>query len=93
VRHHLIPIGDEVGERTTVVAEGDAAIHAARGLRAQFLLGEREIDLEPITDTFAGRAARRGLARFGEKAVVSGIIVPLTACLRARLGKSFGKSY
>ena len=30
----VVPVGDQVPQRTAVVAEGDAAVHAARGLRS-----------------------------------------------------------
>ncbi len=32
--HQVVPLGDEVAERTALVAEGDAAVHAARPLLA-----------------------------------------------------------
>ena len=35
--HQVVPVGNEVPERAALVAERDAAVHAARALRAQLL--------------------------------------------------------
>ena len=37
----VVPVGDEVAERAALVAEGDAAVHAARALLAQLVLRPR----------------------------------------------------
>ena len=54
----VVPVGDEVAERTPLVAEGDAAVHAPRPLRAQVLVGVRQVDLAPVADSFRHVAAR-----------------------------------
>jgi uncharacterized membrane protein len=36
---HIIPVGNEVVDRTAGVAEGNAAVHAARALLALLLFG------------------------------------------------------
>ena len=61
--NEVIPIRDDVVERAAGVAEGHAAIHAARRLRAQFLLREWLVDLEEIVDALRDGAARGHLAR------------------------------
>src|SRR4029453_427987 len=45
-----VPVGDDVPERAALVAERDAAIHAARALRAQRLLGGRFLELAPVLE-------------------------------------------
>src|SRR5262249_11855114 len=59
----VVPLGDEVSERAALMTKGDAAVHAARSLRPQLLLGERAVDLVPVVDAHRGRAARGQLAR------------------------------
>ena len=53
----VVPLGDEVAERTTVVAERDAAVHAAAGLALE--LGELLllVDLAPVLDADRHRPA------------------------------------
>ena len=46
--HEVVPVGDQVAERAALVAEGDAAVHAARALLAQLLVGVRQVDLVPV---------------------------------------------
>src|SRR6185437_3808199 len=46
--HEVVPVGNEVVHRTSRVAERHAAIHAARALRTQLVLGEILVDLEPV---------------------------------------------
>src|SRR5262249_49397740 len=58
----IVPVGNHVVDRATGVAEGHAAIHAARTLVAQFRLGEILIDLEPVVDSLGNRATERQLA-------------------------------
>src|SRR6185437_7318802 len=41
----VVPLGDQVAQRTAVVAERDAAVHAAAGLGADLLDRERLVDL------------------------------------------------
>ncbi len=58
----VVPVGDEVAERAAVVAERDAAVHAAAGLLLERLAGERLVDLPPVEQAHRHRPARRGLA-------------------------------
>src|SRR5581483_368215 len=44
--HQVVPVRNNVGQRTAGVAERNAAIHAAPALRADLFFGEVEIDLE-----------------------------------------------
>src|SRR5207244_4476428 len=50
--NEVVPLGDDVAQRTPSrpVAEGDAAVHAARALRAELIIGERVVDLVPVED-------------------------------------------
>jgi hypothetical protein len=41
----VVPVRDQVAQRAAVVAEGDAALHAARALRRQLLVGARDEEL------------------------------------------------
>src|ERR1700747_3332705 len=58
----VVPVRDDVAERAALVAEGDAAIHASRPLRAQLVLGHLEIVLAPVLQPLGHRAPRRRLA-------------------------------
>src|SRR5262249_28348614 len=49
-------------QRATLVAEGDAAIHAARALRLEAVLGRLEIELAPVLEPLGNRTPRRRLA-------------------------------
>ena len=64
----VVPVGDQVAERTTVVAEGDAAVHAPTGLVAQLLFGERLVNLVPVEQPHGDGASRRPAPRPLEKA-------------------------
>src|SRR5580704_3713259 len=59
----IVPIGDDVIEWASGMAERHAAIHAAGGLKLDFLRRELLIHLEPIVNALRHRAARRRLAR------------------------------
>ena len=48
----VVPVGDQVAQRTAVVAEGHAAVHAARTLLAQLGLGARELELLVVVHAF-----------------------------------------
>ena len=61
----VVPLGDEVvdraarrhpGDELPGVAEGDPAVHAARALRAQGLLGVGRVRLAPVLDPLQRRA-------------------------------------
>src|SRR5437899_173799 len=54
----VVPVGDDVPERTALVAKGDAAVHAARALLAQLVLRELALELAPILQTLFDRPSR-----------------------------------
>src|SRR5690606_17895141 len=51
----VVPVRDQVAERAALMAEGDAAVHAARPLLPQGLVVVREIDLLPVPDALGNR--------------------------------------
>src|SRR4029078_4409546 len=46
--HEVVPVGDDVPERAALVTEGNAAIHAARALALQHLVGRALLELAPV---------------------------------------------
>ena len=58
----VVPLGDQVAERTTAVAERDAAVHAAAGLALQLPELLLLVDLLPVPDAHRDGSARRQLA-------------------------------
>ena len=63
----VVPLGDEVAERTSVVAEGDAAVHAPRSLVAQHLHRQRQVHLAVVGDPFRNRPLVGGVPRVLEE--------------------------
>src|SRR6266516_6485937 len=63
VVNEIIPVGDQIVDRTSGMTEWHAAVHAAGALGAQLLFGEVLVDFEPVVDPLGYRAARRGLPR------------------------------
>ncbi len=55
----VVPVGDEVAQRATVVAERDAAIHAAPRLMVQLVAVERLVHLAPVAQAHRHRAPCR----------------------------------
>ena len=55
----IVPLRNLVAERTALMAERNAAIHAARALIADLFLGRREIDLVPVADPHVHRTRVR----------------------------------
>ena len=53
----IIPVGDEVADGTSGLAERNAAIHAACALFAQLFLRKILIDFEPVIDALGDRAS------------------------------------
>ena len=47
--HLVVPLRDQVAQRTTVVTERDTAIHTAGGLLGERVVGEVLVDLFPVT--------------------------------------------
>ncbi len=66
--HEVVPVGDEVAERAAVVAERDAAVHAAPGLPLQRVARERLVHLVPVVHAHRDGTPRRGLTRPLEEA-------------------------
>ena len=48
--HQIVPVGNQIVDRAARLAERHAAIHAARALLLERLLGKIEIDFEPVVD-------------------------------------------
>jgi hypothetical protein len=46
--NEVVPLRDDVAQRTPLVAEGDAAVHAPGTLRAEFFIREGVVDLVPV---------------------------------------------
>ena len=59
----IVPVGNDVIYGTSGVTEGNAAIHAARGLRAYFVFGKLVIDFEVVVDALFDGAANRKFPR------------------------------
>src|SRR4029434_934442 len=51
----IVPVGNDVAQRTPLVAEGNATVHASGGLDLQLILGEILVDLLPVVDAFLHR--------------------------------------
>jgi hypothetical protein len=66
----VVPLRDQVAQRTAVVAERDAAVHAAPGLPLELAGVLLLVDLLPVQDPHVDRTAGRQLAlRGGEEAL------------------------
>ena len=68
----VVPFGDQVVDRTARrhaveqcpgVAEGDAAVHAARALFPQLLLAQVQVELFPVPDAVGSPSRSRGSSR------------------------------
>jgi hypothetical protein len=57
--HQVVPVGDDISQRASRVAERHAAIHAARALFHQLEFRKRLIHLVPVVQTLVDGAARR----------------------------------
>ena len=55
----VVPVRDQVAERTTVVAERNAAVHTAAGLLPKIVLREGFVDLSPVAETDRNRSTFR----------------------------------
>ena len=58
----VVPFGSLVAQRTGPVAEGHAAVHAARGLQLAFARRERLLYLAEVVDSIVNRTVTRLLA-------------------------------
>src|SRR5437762_1276095 len=56
--NEIVPIGNDVAERATLVTKRNAAVHAACALLLQLLLGIRPHDLIPVMQALPDRAVR-----------------------------------
>ncbi len=54
----VVPVRDQVPERAALVTEGDAAVHAARALRPELVLGPGQHDLPPVAHPLLHRPVR-----------------------------------
>src|SRR5215211_1198189 len=63
----VVPVGDQVSQRTARVAERHAAVHAARGLTLELLLGHRLVDVAVVQNAFFDRPLRGRLASYLEE--------------------------
>ena len=59
--HQVVPVGNEVAEGASVVAERNAAVHAAAGLLAERVVRERFVDLPPVAEADRNRSPIREL--------------------------------
>ncbi len=64
----VVPLRDEVAQRTAVVAEGNPAVHAPGGLSPGVVGREVLVDLTPVLDPDLDRPASRQLSGVLEKA-------------------------
>src|SRR5262249_30053297 len=63
----IVPVGDQVAERTALMTERDAAVHAPGALLSQIVLGEGNVDLLPVAKALGDRPRRPLLALDLEK--------------------------
>ena len=61
--HQIVPVRNDVGERAAGVAEGHAAIHAARALLLDLFDREVLVNFKPVVDALRHRPPRGQLAR------------------------------
>ena len=59
----VVPLGNQVSERATVVAERNSAVHATAGLGLEGFLRELLVDLFPVEQAQRHRPANRKFAR------------------------------
>ena len=57
--HEVVPVRNDVSERTAQVTERDAAVHAAGTLIHQLRLGQTELELFPVLEPITDGLARR----------------------------------
>ena len=61
--NEIVPVRDDVAERAAGVAEGDAAVHAARRLDAELAFRKLLVNLKVVVDALRDGTSRRHLAR------------------------------
>src|SRR5215203_5660676 len=60
--NEVVPVGDQVSQGAAGVAEWHPAVHAARGLALEFLVGHRLVDVAVVLDAFLDGPLRGRLA-------------------------------
>ena len=58
----IVPVGNQIAQRASLMAERDAAVHAPRALLLQLVLGIRQIDFVPVLQALGHRTGRHLLA-------------------------------
>ena len=58
----VVPVRNQVSERASLMAERNAAVHAARALLHQVACRRRQIDLAPVVDALVDRPRRMFLS-------------------------------
>src|SRR6185369_11863795 len=58
--NEVVPVGDDVVDRTAALAERDAAVHAACALRRCFFAGQRRDELAGVAHALGDRQRRLG---------------------------------
>ena len=58
----IVPVGNQIAQRASLMAERDAAVHAPRALLPQLLLRIRQIHFVPVLQPLGHRTGRRLLA-------------------------------
>ncbi len=79
--HQVVPLGDQVAERAALVAERDAAVHAAAGLAAQLGGVALLVDLFPVHDAHRHGPTLRQLA-LGDLQKALRVSHPSPPCIR-----------
>src|SRR5579872_1225187 len=64
----IVPVGNQIVDRASCLAEGNPTIHTARALIAQSFLGKVDIDFEPIIHALYHRTARGMFSRVFKEA-------------------------
>src|SRR5215208_1998927 len=54
----VVPVGNQIAKRAALMAERNAAVHAARALHLQVARLVRQIDLAPVLDALLHRPRR-----------------------------------
>src|SRR5208337_3111883 len=87
VINEIVPIGNQIVDRTPRLAKGHATVHAARALGAKIRFGKIEIDFKPIVDALSNRTSRGKLARvFQESRVLTHVAPARPGPSRRRAG-------
>ena len=90
--HEVVPLGDQVAERAALVAERDAAVHAATGLAAQLGGVALLVDLFPVHDAHRTRGAASGSSRSVRLQEALRGQPPVTSRIRAQTTSPSGSS-